>query len=121
MTTLTATTQFINVVVKVTPGETAGQYNVETAPAIPYVTQPDTVVNYQIYETDGLNIIFTGMTVTPVNNHQLSSASVSVSGKQLTFSDSNTHPVTLNVTLNFKDEDGKEFMHDPQIKNDPQQ
>ncbi|USX18603.1 hypothetical protein NHH82_22365 [Oxalobacteraceae bacterium OTU3REALA1] len=119
MTTLTASTQFINVLVKVKPGSEPGQYNVHTAPAVPYVTQPDTVINYQIYDTGGRNIIFTGMTVTPTDNDQLSPASVSVSGKLLTFSDANSSKITLNITLNFIDEDGVEFMHDPQVQNEP--
>lgn len=120
MTTLTAATQFLNILVKVTPGATPGNYHVQTAPAIPCVTLPDTIINYQIYDSHGLNIVFTGMTVTPEDNNQLSPATVSLSGKQLTFSDANTQKVTFNITLNFKDQDGVRFMHDPQVKNEPE-
>lgn len=121
MSKLVASTQFINVVVSVHPSDTAGTYNVETAPAIPRVTQKDTVINYQIVTSGKSNIVFTGMTVTPPSD-QFSQASVSVSGKQLTFTDANTGtvPKTFNVTLNFKDEAGLQFMHDPEVLNEPE-
>ncbi|MHA4871051.1 hypothetical protein ACXZ1M_25525 [Duganella sp. PWIR1] len=118
--TLNSATQFLNVLVKVQPAATPGKYIVKTAPAVPSVTLQDTIINYQIYDTNGYDIVFTGMTVVPADNDQLSPASVSISGKQLTFSDANTKAETLNVTLNFKDQDGVEFLHDPQIKNEPQ-
>lgn len=121
MSALKASTQFINVMVKVTPGSTPGAYKVETAPEVPFVTQADTVINYQLFDSGSKDIVFTGMTVIPEENDQLSPASVSVSGKQLTFSDANTSNVTLNITLDFKDDDGVEFKHDPQVQNDPQQ
>lgn len=120
MSKLIASTPFINILVKVRPGSQAGTYKVDTAPAILRVTQPDTVINYQIYDDGGKNIIFTGMTVTPADNDQLSNASVSKSGKQLTLSDANTSKVTLNITLNFKDESGIQFAHDPEVENEPE-
>lgn len=119
MTKLIASTPFINVLVKVRPGIGEGIYIVHTAPEAPYVTQPDTVINYQLYDTNGEDIVFTGMTVLPTDNDQLSAASLSKSGKQLTFSDANTAPLTLSIKLNFKGPHG-EFMHDPQVVNDPQ-
>lgn len=122
MSKLIAPNQFINVLVKVIPGKNPGEYLVHTAPEIPYVTQPDTILNYQIYDCGDKNIVFTGMSVTPVDNKQLSQASVSVSGKTLTFSDANTNPakMILNITLQFKDEDGIQFSHDPEVVNEVQ-
>jgi hypothetical protein len=120
MSKLIPSTPFINVLVKVRPGSHPGQYEVETAPATPWVTIRDTVINYQIFDSGKKDIVFTGMSVTPVDNDQLSAASVSVSGKQLTFSDANTSKVTFNITLNFKDEDGVEFTHDPEVQNSPE-
>ncbi|MFS2137505.1 hypothetical protein [Duganella sp. Dugasp56] len=120
MSKIKASTQFINVMVKVKAAATQGTYDVHTAPETPYVTQQDTVINYQIYNDDGQDIIFTGMTIKTLGNDQLSAASVSISGKQLTFSDANTSKVTVAFTLNFKDADGVEFSHDPQVQNDPQ-
>ncbi|MCU6498540.1 hypothetical protein LPN04_12115 [Rugamonas sp. A1-17] len=121
MTKLHASTQFINVLVKVTPSDKPGVYHVQSAPAMPCVTEIDTVINYQIFDSGHKNIVFTGMTVAPVGNDQLSNSSVSISGKQLTFTDANTKKMTLNITLQFKDEDGISFMHDPQVVNEPGQ
>lgn len=120
MTPITAPTQFINVLVKVKPGMNKGEYIFETAPAIPYVTLADTVINYQIFDTSGYDIAFTGMTVTP-DNDQLSTASLSKSRKLLTFSDANTKKITLNINLNFTDAEGSIFSHDPQVQNEPSQ
>lgn len=120
MSKLIASTPFINILVKVKPGSAPGTYKVETAPAVLCIKQPDTIINYQIYDSGSNDIVFTGMTVTPSDNDQLSPASVSISGKQLTFSDANTSKMTLNITLNFKDESGVEFMHDPEVENEPQ-
>jgi uncharacterized protein YcfL len=120
MSKIHASTPFINVMVKVKAGQKPGTYDVHTAPEMPYVTQQDTVINYQIYDDDNQGIIFTGMTIMTLGNPQLSAASVSISGKQMTFTDANTSKVTISFTLNFKDAAGVEFMHDPQVENDPQ-
>ncbi|MES2163971.1 MAG: hypothetical protein V4476_22660 [Pseudomonadota bacterium] len=122
MSKLIPSTPFINILVKVKPGTTPNTYIVETAPAAPSITQPDTVINYQIFDSGKNNIVFNsecGMTVIPPNNGQLSAPSVSISGKQLTFTDANTVKMTLNITLNFQDENGVQFMHDPEVQNDP--
>lgn len=120
MSKIHASTPFINVMVKVTAGDQAGAYHVRMAPEMPCATQPDTIVNYQIYDDGGEGIVFTGMTIQTLGNDQLSAPSVSKSGKQLTFCDANTSKVTISFTLNFKNAQGIEFMHDPQVKNDPQ-
>jgi hypothetical protein len=120
MSKLRASTQYINVMVKVRPGEKPGEYKVQTAPEVPVVTDADTVINYQIYDSGDKNIVFTGMTVTPADNDQFSPVSLSVSRRLLTFSDANTSKTTFNITLQFQDEDGVAFSHDPQVKNEPQ-
>lgn len=119
MKTLTPSTQFLNVLVNVKPAAEAGKYHVTTSPEEPRVTQADTVINYQIYDDHGYGIVFTGATIKPSDNNQLSPVSVSVSGKQLTFTDANSAPITLSLTLDFKDKEGLKFNHDPQIKNEP--
>ncbi|MRW83985.1 hypothetical protein GJ698_07725 [Pseudoduganella sp. FT26W] len=119
MSKLIASTPFINVSIKINP-ET---YKVESAPAILVVTQPDTVINYQIVESGGKNIVFNPknpMTATPENNDQLSAPAVGVSGKILTINNANTSKMTLNINLNFVDENGVGFSHDPEVDNDPQ-
>jgi len=118
MSKIHASTQFINVMVKVKAGATPGTYDVHTAPKIPLVTQRDTVINYQLYDDDNQGIHFTGLDVTPPDNNQLSPASLSISRKQLTLSDANTESITFNINLLFSD--GKTtFSHDPQIRNEP--
>jgi hypothetical protein len=122
MSKLIASTAFINILVKVRPGSTPNTYTVVTAPAIPYITQPDTILNFQIFDSGKNDITFNSedpMTVTPPDNDQFSSPSVSLSGKQLTFCDANTSKMTLNINLNFVDEFGVQFMHDPQVENEP--
>jgi hypothetical protein len=119
MSKLIASTPFINVVVSVRE-ESSNSYHVESAPAIPWVTQRDTVINYQIVQSGKKDIVFTGMSVSPQVNDQISPASVSISGKQLTFSDANTSPMILGITLKFKDELGIEFSHDPEVRNEPE-
>jgi hypothetical protein len=122
MSSYPASTSFVNILVFVKPDSTQPSgYAVATAPAAPVITETDTVINYQIFDTGGYDIVFTGMSVKPEDNNQLSAASVSVSGKLLTFSDANTKTITLNITLKFKDNKnpGLEFSHDPQISNTP--
>ena len=122
MSTFPASTSFVNILVSVKPSVTKpGTYDVVTAPAVPVITETDTVINYQIFDTGGSDIVFTGMCVKPEINDQLSPASVSVSGKLLTFSDANTKAMTLKINLKFKDNSKPEleFTHDPQISNTP--
>jgi hypothetical protein len=120
MTPLNAATQFVNVLVKVKPGPTKGSYIFETAPAIPYVTQPDTVINYQLYDTCGHDIVFSGMSIKA--NDQLSDYSLSKSQMLLTLNDAVTKKVTLDINLQFHNRTtGDKFSHDPQVQNEPQQ
>jgi len=117
----TTQTAFQNIQVWVTPkAGQPGQYDVRTEPVSPLITNADTVINYQIVDTGGHAIVFKGMTVKPENNGQLSKETVSVDGLLMTFSDLNSKQMTLNITLKFTDNDGREFSHDPQIQNDPQ-
>jgi len=97
-----------------------GKYDVVTEPVDPVITNEDTIINYQIVDTDGYPIIFKGMTVKPKENGQLSKETISLDGKLLTFIDANTVKMTLNITLHFEDKDGIAFSHDPQVQNDPE-
>lgn len=122
MTKLTQSTPFINILVKVRPDSAPNTYKVETAPEIPCITQPDTIINYQIFDSGNNDIVFDSknpMTVIPKENGQLSSPSVSLSGKQLTIIDANTSTMKLSITLNFLDEKGVAFSHDPEVENEP--
>ena len=122
MSKLVASTPFINVSVKVRPGSTPGTYKVETAPAVLSIRQPDTVINYQIVDSGENNIVFNRknpMKVEPADNDQLSAPAASISGKLLTINDANSSKMIINITLNFLDEHGVEFSHDPEVDNDP--
>lgn len=120
MTEFASATAFIDIIVTVKHSTIPGKYDVHTEPPAPIVTETDTVINYHIFDPEGNNIVFSGMSVKPHDNNQLSAPSVSVSGQLLTFSDANTKKMTLDINLKFKDKLGLEFMHDPQVKNEPQ-
>lgn len=120
MTTLVPPASFLNIQVFVKPREDhPKKYDVVTEPAEPIITQQDTVINYQIVETYGFPIRFTGMTVKPKDNDQLSEETLSLDKRMLTFIDANTKKMTLNITLHFKNGESEEFSHDPQVRNDP--
>ena len=121
MTQLVPPVTLQNILVWVKPNtEKEGKYIVVTEPASPVITSEDTIINYQIVDTAGLPIVFTGMTVKPKDNGQLSEAIVSVDGKLLTFSDINTVKMTIDIKLHFEEKGKTEFSHDPQVENDPQ-
>jgi uncharacterized protein YprB with RNaseH-like and TPR domain len=125
MTKLVAPPSLQNVLVTVTPVENPVEgkkkYHVVTDPVILVVKEQNTLINYQIVDTGGYPIVFTGMSVKPANNDQLSEETVSIDKSMLAFFDANTSKMTLNITLHFKDEKkGAEFSHDPQVENDPQ-
>jgi hypothetical protein len=124
MTKLVPPASFQNILVWVKPkaGHTEGQqkYDVITEPEIPVITQQDTIINYQIVDTDGYPIVFSHMTVKPKHNDQLSEETISLDKKMLAFFDANTVKMMLNITLHFKDTHGHEFSHDPQVDNDPE-
>lgn len=121
MTNLVPPASFQNIQVWVKPRPNhPGKYDVVTEPSDPTITQQDTIINYQIVDTDGLPIVFTKMTVKPKDNGQLSEETISLDKKFLAFIDANTVKMTLNITLHFADDQGIEFSHDPQVQNDPE-
>jgi hypothetical protein len=122
MSTFPASTPFVNILVSVKPSLVVGKkWDVVTAPVAPIITENDTVINYQIFDSGNADIIFTGMTTDPAINTQLSAATVSQSGKLLTFSDANTKRIDFDITLNFEERKvpNSGFQHDPQITNNP--
>ena len=121
MNTPVSITPFINVLVWVKRKDDQSGYDVTCQPAIPLVAQPDTVINYQIVDTYGQDIIFSGLDVTPSDVNQISLPSISVSGKLLTVNDANTYKGWLSLFLEFNDlSAGIRFKHDPQVRNDPE-
>jgi len=122
MSSFPAPAQFVNILVSVKPSTTIGKkWDVTTAPVAPMITQNDTVINYQIFDTSGHDIVFTGLTVDPAINTQLSPAVISVSRKMLTLSDANTQRIDFDINLGFEERNvpNSDFTHDPQITNNP--
>nr|WP_315398837.1 hypothetical protein [uncultured Duganella sp.] len=113
-------TPFINVLVWVKLLEDGVSYDVRCEPSTLKVRQKDTVINYQIVHTYGQDIIFSGLDVTPPDLNQISTPSISSSGKLLTVSDANTYDGWLSLYLEFTDKSlGRSFVHDPQVRNEP--
>jgi hypothetical protein len=106
--------------VKLKPNEN-DKYDVTTVPSDLEVFDQDTVISYQLVETNGLPIVFKSMTVLPKDNGQFSEETVSLDGKVLAFVDANTEKMTLNIKLKFKNITTQtEFIHDPQVQNNPE-
>lgn len=122
MSNLVPPTTFQNILVWVKPkANKPGHYDVVTEPAAPIILNQDTVITYQIVDTDGYPIVFTHMTVKPENNGQLSKETISLDKKLLAFIDANTVKMTLAINLHFKDTNTEvAFAHDPQLQNDPE-
>ena len=94
-------------------------YEVRCEPSAVKVMQHDTVLNYQIVETYGQDIVFSGLQVVPEDLNQISNPSISQSGKLLTISDANTQCCSLSLLLEFTDKsDRVSFSHDPQVQNE---
>lgn len=120
MKTAYSITPFINIQVWVKKNKNGDGYDVRCEPTVPKVVQKDTVINYQIVDTYGEDIVFSGVVVTPEGLNQISEPSISQSGKLLTVSDANTHCCWLNLDLEFTNKTlGLSFAHDPQVRNEP--
>lgn len=119
MTTPYSVTPFVNVLVWVKKKEKEDGYETRCEPSAVKILQRDTVINYQIVDTYGEDIVFSGLEVSPKDLNQLSIPSISTSGKLLTVSDANTHCCNLNLLLEFTEKSsGKTFKHDPQVQNE---
>lgn len=115
-------TQFINVFVisipTVDPSSEKVTYKTTFIPEAIRVILPDTVINYQLISPTPVGVVFDSVEISPAND-QMSAATISQSGKLVTFSDANTAKATYNITLQFRDTDGIKFKVDPVIGNDP--
>ncbi|TFW13844.1 hypothetical protein [Duganella callida] len=121
MTTAVSITPFINVLVWVKRKVNEPGYDVRCEPEAPKVVQQDTVINYQIVDTYGQDIVFSGLDVSPPDVNQISPPSISYSGKLLTVNDANTYDGWLSLYLEFTDRtEGVRFKHDPQVRNEPE-
>jgi len=114
---------FANVLVtampRIDPGSGKVVYDTTFSPEVLEVRQADTIVNYQLVSPTPEGVCFDYAEVGPIGSDQLSTATIGLSGKVLTFSNANTKKVTLNISLYFRDADGMKFMVDPEIENEP--
>lgn len=116
-------TEFDNVQVIAIPEKnpTTGEVTYRTTfiPESIVITTNDCVINYQLISPTPDGVQFTGMSINPKHTHQLSTPSISRSGRIMTFSDANTLKEVLHITLHFTDKDQVEFSVDPDVENDP--
>lgn len=115
-------TNFLNVQVTAIPIlDENGKVHYETtfSPETLSVTAPDTVINYQLIYPTPEDVVFKSLSVSPESNNQLSTPTVSVSGKLITFSDANTVRMKFKIKLKFTDKDNLESVVDPELDNDP--
>lgn len=95
------------------------KYRVTCHPPSLVVTEPGTILNFQLITPTPQEIVFRGIEKKKPNpERQLSDPSISVDGKQLTLSDANSIKEKIDVTLLFKDGD-RDVSYDPQVQNDP--
>ncbi|HZV64264.1 MAG TPA: hypothetical protein VFG03_05050 [Telluria sp.] len=111
--------QYFNVDVHCTWDPQTDTYITKTFPDPITITEPNTIINYQIIQGPGQKLVFIGMSKLPDHQHQFSVPSISVDRTMITFSDANTKKVTFNVDLYVADADGNLFSHDPQVLNEP--
>lgn len=115
-------TTFLNVQVTAIPqidpitGKTT--YQTTFSPEVLAVTQPDTVINYQLIAPTPAGVEFKNVNIKQ-HVDQLSTPSISLSGKLVTFSDANTSKETISLTFYFSDKDGVKFDVDPDLENIP--
>ena len=79
-------------------GETSIQ--VTLTPSTLTVTEPNTIINYQLIDPTPAELRFTGVTIAPPNE-QLSPPAISTDGRNLTLNDVNTVAEDFVVTFEF--------------------
>lgn len=117
-----APTSFLNVQVTAIPQiDSAGKVSYQTTfnPESLTVTDPDTVINYQLIDPTPADVQFSKLSIKPDGSNQFSVPTISESGKLVTFSDANTVRAKFNITIKFTDKDKQEFSVDPELENEP--
>lgn len=98
---------FLNVEVTAIPQADAatGQTSVKVTltPPTLTVTEPNTIVNYQLIDPTPTELRFTGITVAPPND-QISPPAISTDGRNITLNDVNTVEGDFVVTFQFNTE-----------------
>lgn len=120
--TTTSAPEFDNIQVVAIPytdSEGNVKYRTTFNPEIAEVTTFDTVLNYQLVSPTPEGVKFSKVSISPEHNDQLSTPSISISGKMVTLNDANTVKETISITFHFTDKDGIEFQVDPEVDNTP--
>ena len=94
----------------------SGTYQVTCNPPSLVVTQPNTIISFQLIGPTPTNVLFTGFYETGIPVQQMSLPSITNDGKLMTSIDANSAAGTIDVTLHFKDSE-VQFSFDPQIHN----
>jgi hypothetical protein len=95
------------------------KYQVTCHPPYLVVTQPGTILNFQLIAPTPAAVTFKGVYKhKPYPEPQLSDPSISLDGKQMTLCDANTLQEDIHVTLRLQHQE-REIDFDPQVQNDP--
>lgn len=117
-------TAFVNVLVTAIPTVDTKTGNITYAttfsPDAVRVRQNDTVISYQLVEPTPKGVRIASVDVKPEHSGQVSTPTISTTGKIATFIDANTAKENFNITLHFEDSDGIKFSVDPEVGNDPE-
>ncbi len=89
--------------VKVTVSKNAdGSFVDEFDPKTIKVTESDTILNFRLTSKTPDDIIISSITISPEDQDQLSSPSISKNGKQATLSDINTAADNFSLTFHYR-------------------
>ncbi|SFF74292.1 protein of unknown function [Duganella sp. CF458] len=97
------------------------KYDTTFTPESIKVTEPDTILSYQLVAPTPAGVQFKSLKVKGKVPEQISPPTISQSGKLMVMTDANTFKEVLNLTIKFKDSDALEFDVDPEVANDPGQ
>jgi len=88
--------------IKVTVKKTSdGSYEATYDPKIIQVNDSDTVLNFKLVNPTPDYVVVKSVSISPEDQDQLSTPSVSKNGKQVTLSDVNTSSGTFNLSFSF--------------------
>lgn len=93
----------VTAVLKADPSTGKTNITVTLNPPSLTVTEPNTIVNYQLVDPTPAELKFTGVTIAPPND-QLSPPAISTDGRNLTLNDVNTVAGDFIVTFQFNTE-----------------
>lgn len=110
---------FCNTDVTVIPDPTQPSgIRVELVPPSTYVTTSNTVLNYSMSAATPPQYVFTGITDVTGPADQFSTASVSIDGRMITFSDLDSLSGNITFLLQIHNTETKEqHTHDPDVVN----